>query len=116
MHLNEEEKDAAEAEAAEEAKTEADAEAAAEATANKTNTGATPTKRQNAATTAAAPAKTGTPESAEPKNTVKRVLMPIEKRSTDTATDDKSKPAVESKTQSNQPATQRPRRAIPNQQ
>jgi membrane peptidoglycan carboxypeptidase len=117
--LNEEEKDAAQEEAAEEAKTEADAEAAAAAAeakteaGAKTNAGATPAKsKTSAATATTTPAKTPA-DSAEQKNSVKRVLMPIEKRTDEKPPADKAK--LETNTQMSSPATQRPRRANPNQ-
>jgi membrane peptidoglycan carboxypeptidase len=120
--LNEEEKDAVEEQAAEDAKTEAAAQAAADAAvkeaekeAEKQATPANNSKRN--ATTAAAPEKTTPVEPAAPKNTVKRVLMPIEKRPADQGENSKPAPATNNATQSQPaPAAQRPRRATPNQQ
>jgi membrane peptidoglycan carboxypeptidase len=123
--LNEEEKDAAAEQAAEDAKTEAAAQAAAAAAekeaaekeaAEKAAVEANTPKPANPnAATAAAPEKTPPVEQAAPKNNVKRVLMPIEKRPAE-QTD--SKPATTNATQNQPaaPATQRPRRATPNKQ
>ena len=119
--LNEEEKDAKEAEAAEEAKTEAEAQAAAaaaaaEAEAKENNAAVNTPKKTTSNTTAAASEKSAPAEPTAPKSTVKRVLMPIEKRPVEQA--EKSK-AASGATQ-NQPAApagaQRPRRATPNQE
>jgi penicillin-binding protein 2 len=108
--LNEEEKDAAEEQAAEDAKTEAAAQAAAEAGDQETPAPATPTtKRANTNAKVATPEKTS-PLDPAPKNTVKRVLMPIEKRPVDQT--DKTNGATQS--QPAGPSTQRPRRATPN--
>jgi membrane peptidoglycan carboxypeptidase len=117
--LNEEEKDAKEAEAEEEAKTEAEAQAAAAAAAEaeekENNAQVNTPKRTSSNATTAAPEKSAPVEPTEPKNTVKRVLMPIEKRPVEQG--EKSKEATgATQNQTPAPAAQRPRRALPNRQ
>lgn len=95
--LNEEEKDAAEAEAAELEKVEKDAEAAAAAAESATTASATPEE---------------TPPVVAPRNTVKPVLMPIERPDQQKAT--KSSPTPNTTTSPAQTVPQtRPRRAQP---
>jgi membrane peptidoglycan carboxypeptidase len=107
--LNEEEKDAQEAEAAEEREVTAAAEAAAES-----EELADAEKKANGATAATAPAKRRAGETAAPRNTVKRVLMPIEKRPAETQKDEtKPTSATSAPTFMSSPAAQRPRRTQP---
>jgi len=94
--LNEEEKDAAEAEAAE-----------AEAPTNTVDANNATTASTNPAT----PRSAGTDTTA-PRNMVKRVLMPIERRNPDPQKAETAKPDVKSGGQPDD----RPRRAQPNQQ
>jgi len=112
--LNEEEKDAEQEEKAEEGDTAAAAGATDADDAAKDPTKASP----KAATpvTAVAPPTAAPADAAAPRNTVKRVLMPIEKRPVDTQ--DKAKPAATPKAadETTPPPAQRPRRALPNQQ
>jgi hypothetical protein len=119
--LNEEEKDAKEAEAAEEAQTGVAEGATADADADAKTTEATPVKPTvKTRTTAAAPAnRTGTevntpaPPSTQ-RNTVKSVLMPIERRPAEAPKDDKSKTGSAPKAPENSlPSAQRPRRTQP---
>ncbi len=102
--LNEEEKDAQEAEAAEEREVTAAAEAAAEAELAEAE--------KKAADSMVTATKVST-ETAAPKNTVKRVLMPIERRSAEPQKDQQSQPAASSPTLMSAPGAQRPRRTQP---
>src|SRR6266496_842471 len=114
--LNEEEKDAREAEAAEEGDTAVTAEATDANDTVKDTTKAAP--KASTRTTAVGPPTTPAADSTAPRNTVKRVLMPIEKRPADAQKDDKSKPATaapKASVETVAPSGQRPRRALPDQ-
>jgi membrane peptidoglycan carboxypeptidase len=117
--LNEEEKDAKEAEDAEQREVTAAAEAAAAAEEAAEEKRLADDEKKSTETTAAAPANVDT---AVPKNTVKRVLMPIEKR----PAENQEKPAAENQKDETKPeagaaapvpnsppASQRPRRTQP---
>jgi hypothetical protein len=117
--LNEEEKDAKEAEDAEQREVTAAAEAAAAAEEAAEEKRLAEDEKKSTETTAAAPANVDT---AVPKNTVKRVLMPIEKR----PAENQEKPAAENQKDETKPeagaaapvpnsppASQRPRRTQP---
>ena len=110
--LNEEEKDAAEAEAAEAKAVEAEVEKAADvAVADETVT-APATK-----TTAVAP-KSASTEVTAPRNTVKRVLMTIDRPSTENQKPALTKPAIQLQTSApakDGPSSERPRRVKPSQ-
>ncbi len=109
--LNEEEKDAQEEEKAEEAKEAKEADAAAAT--------AVPADADTSANgdnkTAVAPANRQPAQQPAPKNTVKRVLMPVESRPVDVPRDEKPKPEAATKTLAAPaaPALQRPRRTQP---
>jgi cell division protein FtsI (penicillin-binding protein 3) len=107
--LNEEEMDAQEAEAAEEREVTAAAEAAAES-----EELADAEKKANGTTAVTGPAKRPADDTAAPRNTVKRVLMPIEKRAAETPKDE-TKPgsATSAPTLMGSPGAQRPRRTQP---
>lgn len=107
--LNEEEKDTKEEEAAEEAK-EADSAGATAAETDNPDASATGDKK-----TAVAPANRPAGQQPTQRNTVKRVLMPIESRTVDAPKDEKPKPEAAIKTQAAPaaPALQRPRRTQP---
>jgi membrane peptidoglycan carboxypeptidase len=96
--LNEEEKDTAEAEAAELEKAEQEAEAAAEAEANAAQT-TSPT--------------TTTPAAVPTRNTVKSVLMPIERPKVDASKETTKPNVVESTNKEVSPSLTRPRRTKP---
>jgi penicillin-binding protein 2 len=106
--LNEEEKDAQEAEAAEEREVTAAADAAAEA-----EEVADAEKKSNGATVATVPEKRAG-ETPAPKNTVKRVLMPFEKRPAATPKEEvKPTTATSAPALIGSPGAQRPRRTQP---
>jgi membrane peptidoglycan carboxypeptidase len=110
--LNEEEKDAREAEAAEESDTAAAPEATNANDTVKDTTKAAP--KASTRTTAVAPLTTPAADTTAPRNSVKRVLMPIEKRPADEQKDDKSKPVTpKASVDTIAPSGQRPRRALP---
>ncbi|HZE70112.1 MAG TPA: penicillin-binding transpeptidase domain-containing protein [Pyrinomonadaceae bacterium] len=101
--LNEEEKDAQEEEAAEEGGVTADATDADNPSSDATTTAGTRQTKPS-----------GSPQTT-PRNTVKRVLMPIEKRPVEAPKDQKPKPEVTTSGQAGvgTPALQRPRRTQP---
>jgi len=89
-----------------------DASADAATTGDQTTSTATPSA---AATDGAT--KTQPPQTGAPRNTVKRVLMPIEKKPADSSTTKSAQPAATTKTTTANPSSsdQRPRRAQPEQ-
>ena len=111
--LNEEEKDAAEAEAAEAKAAEAEVEKAADVAAAPDFGDIAPAPK----TTAVAP-KSASTEVTAPRNTVKRVLMTIDRPSTENQKPALTKPAIQLHTSEpvkDGPASERPRRVKPSQ-
>lgn len=92
-----------------------DGDGGASASDSTNNTPATATA--SPAPTMTAPAKTTGAQTVAPRNTVKRVLMPIEKKPVDTQQNKTAQPAANNKTptESSSSADQRPRRAHPEQ-
>jgi len=95
-----------------------DDEESGDASADAATTGdqSTATATPSAAATDGA-TKTQPPQTAAPRNTVKRVLMPIEKKPADSSTTKSAQPAATTKTTTANPSSsdQRPRRAQPEQ-
>jgi hypothetical protein len=82
-----------------------------------TTTDQTATATPSTEASDATPAKAQQNKTAAPRNTVKRVLMPIEKKPADSPTTKPAQPAVNNKATTTNPssADQRPRRAQPEQ-
>ena len=116
--LNEEDKDAAEAEAAEAKAAEAEVEKAADvASADGVTAPATSTNAPATSTTAVAP-KSPSTEVPAPRNTVKRVLMTIDRPSPENQKPALTKPAIQLQTSApgkGSPSSERPRRVKPSQ-